>query len=125
MKPEQINDLFKQAYDTHDMERMLALYEDDAVLDFGPAGIVRGKEAIKKAIEPFMALRGNISYERRFCVVSGDLALVSITFTMKGGKAPDGSPVEMRGSTVELVRRQADGTWLYVIDLPLGATPAP
>jgi hypothetical protein len=34
-----------------------------------------------------------------------------------------GTPVESRGATVELARRQPDGTWKYVIDLPMGGMP--
>jgi ketosteroid isomerase-like protein len=81
--------------------------------------------AIRAALVPFVGLGGKLSYTRRFCVVSGDLALLSIDYALKGGKAPDGSPVEMTGATVELARRQQDGTWKYVIDLPAGAYPSP
>jgi ketosteroid isomerase-like protein len=120
MKPEALNDLFGAAYNDNDLEGLLALYESDALLDFGAAGLVRGQGAIRAALEPFLALRGRLSYERRFCIVSGDLALLSIAFTLTGGRAPDGSSVEASGATVELARRQPDGTWKYVIDLPNG-----
>jgi ketosteroid isomerase-like protein len=123
MKPEDLNDRFGDAYNAGDLESMLSLYEADAILDFGPAGLAQGAAAIRAALAPFMALGGQISYERRFCLVCGDLALISIEYTLKGGKAPDGALVEMNGATVELARRQADGTWKYVIDLPNGALP--
>jgi ketosteroid isomerase-like protein len=125
MNPEEINDRFGHAYNDNDLEGMLSLYEPGAVLDFGHGGIVRGLDAIRAALAPFIALRGTISYKRRFCVVSGDLALISIEYALTGGKAPDGSPVDSSGATVELARRQSDGTWKYVIDLPNGAVPPP
>jgi len=34
---------------------------------------------------------------------------------------PDGKPVTVTGNNVEVVRRQPDGTWLFVIDNPRGA----
>ena len=37
------------------------------------------------------------------------------------GTGPDGQPVELAGSNVEVARRQPDGRWLYVIDHPFGA----
>lgn len=125
MKPEELNDRFGDAYNAGRMQDMLALYEGDAVVDFGASGLVRGHAAIRAVLEPFMALRGQISYQRRFTVVSGDLALLSIEYTLKGGRAPDGSLVESTGATVELARRQPDGTWKYVIDLPNGAQLSP
>jgi ketosteroid isomerase-like protein len=29
---------------------------------------------------------------------------------------PDGSPADLGATTAEVARRQADGSWLYVID---------
>jgi ketosteroid isomerase-like protein len=29
---------------------------------------------------------------------------------------PDGAPVELTGKAIEVVRRQADGTWRFAID---------
>lgn len=57
-------------------------------------------------------------------MVFGDLALLSIAYRLTDGRAHDGSPVDSSGVTVELVRRQKDGTWKYLIDLPNGAPPA-
>jgi len=37
------------------------------------------------------------------------------TGTMKG---PDGAPVKMAGKAIEIVRRQPDGTWRFVVDDP-------
>jgi ketosteroid isomerase-like protein len=34
------------------------------------------------------------------------------------GKTADGSPFSMQHKAMEIVRRQADGTWRFVIDDP-------
>ena len=121
MKPGDLNDRFGAAYNSRDLGAMLALYERDAVLDFGPHGPARGLAAISATLEPFIALGGTLDYTRRFCVEAGDLALISIEYRLRDGRAPDGSPVNLSGVTVELARRQPDGSWKYVIDLPQGA----
>jgi ketosteroid isomerase-like protein len=36
------------------------------------------------------------------------------------GTDPDGKPVTMSGRSADVVRRQADGTWKFVIDNPRG-----
>lgn len=46
---------------------------------------------------------------------AGDLALIHTPWTMQ---LPDGSSPE--GATAEVVRRQPDGSWKYVIDNPDG-----
>ena len=34
------------------------------------------------------------------------------------GAVPDGEAVEMSGQTSDVLRRQPDGTWRFVIDIP-------
>jgi ketosteroid isomerase-like protein len=67
-----------------------------------------------------LTLGGQIHFTPRHWLVHGDLALGSIAFVMHGGHDGDGNPVELHGTTSELVRRQPDGTWKYVIDHPFG-----
>ena len=45
--------------------------------------------------------------------------MVSSTWNLKG-TGPDGSAVELSGESVEILRRQADGTWKFIIDSPWG-----
>jgi len=50
---------------------------------------------------------------------AGDIAMVSSKWTLKG-TAPDGTAVDLSGESVEIVRRQGDGTWKFIIDSPWG-----
>jgi ketosteroid isomerase-like protein len=120
MTPEDINLLFAQAYNDQNLDQLLELYEDGAVLAPAPgAPLVSGLEAIRESLKPFVALGGRLSLvKRRYCVVSGELALISIDFALSGARAPDGSPLDMTGTTTEVARRQPDGRWKYVVDLP-------
>jgi ketosteroid isomerase-like protein len=49
----------------------------------------------------------------------GNIALTQAKWSVNGTDA-DGKPVTMSGRSAEVVRRQADGTWLFVIDNPRG-----
>jgi ketosteroid isomerase-like protein len=55
-------------------------------------------------------------------VLSGDgsLALTGLKWSATGTD-PEGKPVALSGNSTEVVRRQSDGTWLFVIDNPRGA----
>ena len=48
-----------------------------------------------------------------------EIAFVSSKWTLKGTD-PSGAPVDLSGQTADVVRRQADGNWLMVIDNPYG-----
>ena len=88
----------------------------------GPeAPAVSGREAIASSLQRLVGLGGTISFEPRYWLERGDLAMGGIDFRLTGGRDLDGNPVELRGSTAEVARRQPDGTWKYVFDHPFGA----
>jgi len=87
-----------------DVEGMAALYEPNAVLADDDGRLVRGKEAIREFYAGVVASGRKFNFgEQRAAMISGDLALTST-------RMPDGSV------TAEVASRQADGTWLWVID---------
>jgi len=122
-QPEEINQRWAQAFNARDVPAMLALYEDQAVLVPAPdAEPVSGHDAIAAALEWLVGLGGAIIYEPRFWIQHGNLAMGSISYRLAGGTDPAGQPVELAGRTTEIIRRQPDGTWKYLIDHPFGAS---
>jgi ketosteroid isomerase-like protein len=53
-------------------------------------------------------------------IEAGDTALVAYRWTLEG-TAPDGSPVDMAGTSADVLRRRANGSWGVLIDDPWGA----
>ncbi len=51
--------------------------------------------------------------------ITGDIALLNSPWTQVGTD-PEGNEVSFAGITAEVVRKQADGTWKYIIDDPWG-----
>ncbi|GGM17420.1 YybH family protein [Nakamurella endophytica] len=119
--PHQLNQEWADAFNAGDLPRLMTMYEPDAVLVPGPgAAPVHGLPAIESAMRWFLALGGRLQYTPRHWLVQGDLVLSSVAFEMDGGRDEAGNPVELRGVTDEVARRQADGSWKYVIDHPFG-----
>ena len=82
----------------------MALYEPQAVVDCGDGRVLRGKGAIRAYFAGTVAAGRKFGVgEQRPAVIGGGLALTST-------RLPDGTV------TAEVARRQADGTWLWVID---------
>lgn len=89
-----------------DVEGLVALYEPDAVLALPDGQVATGGGEIREAYEHLVADRPSFSPGRQLRTVrKGDLALTSTRLV-------DG------GVTVEVARRQPDGSWLWVIDQP-------
>jgi uncharacterized protein (TIGR02246 family) len=117
--PEEMHPLFTKAFAAKDTEAILALYEPDAVFTPQPGLAVSGHAAISEALNGFLALDAQLDMQPGNIVQSGDLALILSKWTLKGTD-PSGAPVELAGQTADVVRRQADGSWLFVIDNPYG-----
>ena len=118
--PESAHRLFEDRFNAGDLDGMLALYEDGATFVRGANDYVQGKAALGEGLQAFLGTRGKIRLETRYAVQHGDLALLSNQWTLTG-TGDDGQPFTSTGRTVEVVRRQPDGRWLYVIDHPWGA----
>ncbi len=120
-KPEECDILLMEALKRKDLETVVALYESNAtfVLDSGP---VTGRAAIREALKAWIAL-DEVSFTTEITAIQsgdGNLAMSRGTWSATT-KGPDGKPVTTTGNNVEVVRRQPDGTWLFVIDDPHGA----
>ncbi|MBI3896649.1 MAG: SgcJ/EcaC family oxidoreductase [Acidobacteria bacterium] len=116
--PAQVHKLFREAFNSGSVDAVLALYEDQASFVTGPGASVTGKIAIREALLGFLAMRPSVRLETISVVEGGgDLAFLESRWVVDG-TGPDGKPVQMTGTSREVVRRQKDGTWLYAIDDP-------
>lgn len=119
IRPQDMNPAFGDAVNSGDVERVLALYEPEALLAPQPGERASGLEEIRAALETLLSLRGKMTSRNVLCMQVGELALLQGEWHLNG-TAPDGSPLELSSRTAEIVRRQPDGTWLYVIDHAFG-----
>jgi ketosteroid isomerase-like protein len=105
-QPEDLSRLFLERANAGDVEGLVALYQPDAVLAFPPGQITVGRAAIREVYATLLSTRPAFTSQgQRPALRNGDLALTST-------RLPGG------GATVEVARRQPDGTWLWVLDQP-------
>ena len=117
--PEQIHRSFEDRFNAGDIDGLMELYESDAALIAQPGSVDHGSEQVRAALQGFLALKGRITLDTKLVFSVGDLAYLSNTWSLSG-TGPDGEPVTLGATTAEVARRQADGTWRYVIDNALG-----
>jgi len=113
--PEQIHQLFESAFNAADIDGLMELYESNAALIAQPGSVDHGSEQVRAALQGFLALKGRITLNTKLVFTVGDLAYLSNTWSLNG-TGPDGNLVALGATTAEVARRQADGTWRYVID---------
>ena len=117
--PEDVDRLFAEALNAGKLDALVALYEQQAALTPMPDKLVNGAAAIRESLAAFLAGKPTISLTPRLVAQSGDIAVVSAKWDL-AITGPDGKPAKMTGQSVEVVRRQTDGSWLFAIDLPFG-----
>jgi ketosteroid isomerase-like protein len=121
--PEDLDRLFAAALNAGDLEALIRLYEPRAALRPAPDKIVQGHAAIRDALTGLLQMKPTIELTPKVLGQCSDIALVSARWTLNGTGA-DGKPAQMTGSSIEVARRQADGTWLFAIDTPWGLESA-
>lgn len=118
-RPEDVIRDFAVRLNEGDVAGALALYEPDAAFVPEPGRTVQGTGAIRDALERLVALEPRLSGEIQGVRMGGDVALVLNRWSLRG-HGPDG-PVEMGGTSADVLRRQPDGSWRVLIDDPWGA----
>ena len=113
LEPEDLAKLFNACANAADLEGLVALYESDAVLAAGEVVAV-GHDEIRAFYKDLLARRSSFpAAEILPSIENGDLAVTA-------ARSPNGD------LSVELARRQADGSWRWAIDqLKIKAGPPP
>jgi uncharacterized protein (TIGR02246 family) len=114
--PEDCDRLFAEGLNAGDAAAVEALYESGATLLLETGEVATGP-AIRGFLDAFVAMKPRIEMNVwRVMRCGDDLAVLynDWKLTLSGG----GAPTTSSGKAIEVVRRQADGTWKYVFDDP-------
>jgi uncharacterized protein (TIGR02246 family) len=120
-KPEECDALLTKALEAGDLDAGMELYEPGATFVAAGSELVSGIQAIRKVLQAFIEVGTTFSLDDVSAVPSAD---GTIAVTRARGTStspgPDGNPVTTPFHSVEVVRKQADGTWRFLIDDPNG-----
>ncbi|MFI5719290.1 YybH family protein [Nocardia sp. NPDC051750] len=106
-QPEDSSRLVVGRLNAGDVDGLVALYEPDMVLALPDGGVAAGSSENRTTHEHFVAAAPAFTPGRQLPTVrNGDVALTSVR-------------LGYGGVIVEVARRQADGTWLWMIDQPI------
>ena len=107
LRPEDLTRMFVDRSNAGDAEGVAQLYEEHAVIAYPPGSQTVGRAAIQALWEKALANRPRFEQEALLpTLISGDIALTST------------APKDDAGARAQVVRRQADGSWLRVLDQP-------
>ena len=119
LSPQDVITKLVTAMNAQDLKTAMTLFEPGASFVMKPGAVVSGTAGIRQALEGFMALKPTLTIEAQELVQAGDVAQYCARWSMKGTD-PSGRPVQLNGRSSSILRRQADGRWLFLVDNPWG-----
>ena len=114
--PEDMSPALATAFNASNLDAMAALYSENAVLIDETGAEHRGVEAIKAALKDMLATGGVMTSTPRLAVIIGDIALSGADWRLE----PRDGGESLEGRSLEVLQRQPDGSWRYLIDCPTG-----
>jgi len=107
LHPEDLTRLFVERANAGDAAGIAAIYEEGAVMAYPPGSQTVGREAIRELWEKVLGQAPHFEPEASLpTLISGDIALTAT------------APKDGAGARAQVARRQADGTWLRLLDQP-------
>ena len=109
------------SYNARDIDAVMTAYEESAVVLFEPGKPLSGMVNVKAAFEASFVINPRFEFGKHEVSIAGNIALHLTPWAMTG-KTPDGHHISQNGLSIAVLRKQADGKWLMVIDNPHGKT---
>jgi ketosteroid isomerase-like protein len=117
--PEQVLESIVSGINSGDLDSLMPLYERDAAFAAQPGTLAHGAPGVSEALTGFISMNGELDLEVTRVLEVDDLALVLGEWSFNG-TGPDGEPVRLASRNADVLRRQSDGSWRFVIDNPWG-----
>ena len=117
--PEQVLETIVTGINSGDLDSLMPLYESDAAFASQPGSLAHGASGVSEALTGFISMNGELDLQVTRVLEVDDLALVTGVWSFNG-TGPDGEPVQLEAKNADVLRRQSDGTWRFVIDNPWG-----
>jgi ketosteroid isomerase-like protein len=117
--PEELLNRVTECMNNKDLNAFVSLYEPEGSFIDESGENFNGTERIQEKIKGYMDMDGKLENTVRRIIHAGNVVLAYSDWTFKAS-GPDGSPVSLSGTAIDVLRKQSDDSWLIVIDNPWG-----
>jgi quinol monooxygenase YgiN/ketosteroid isomerase-like protein len=115
--PAEMNQRYLDAYDVRDVDAIMAVYAPGAAAVWEPGKAVRGAEH-RDAVVEFLKKEPKLAAEVRESYVAGDTAALVVDWSIEVPGAPE---MTGTGRGLDVLKKNAEGQWRYVITNPFGS----
>ncbi len=117
--PEELLNRVTECMNNKDLNAFVSLYEPEGSFVDESGENFNGTERIQEKIKGYMDMNGKLESTVRRVIPAGNVVLAYSDWKLKAS-GPDGSPVNLSGTAIDVLRKQSDESWLIVIDNPWG-----
>ena len=110
---------FETALNEADLEGIVALYDENAVLHVQTGEIPCGPAAVRAEMQQLIASKANITNTLRHTFRHRDIALIVVDYVLRL-TAPDGSPAVVTGTATNVIQDHPEKGWRMIIANPQG-----
>ena len=104
------------AFNTGDVATVMSMYDVSGIIVPRPGMPVSGEKQFEESIKAILSIKGRMEIKTVYCLQTGDVALGRSEW-----RITDGDEVKISAKGIEVMKRQADGSWKIVIDQAFGA----
>jgi len=116
--PDDADEYFLDAVRNGDVKTAMTCFDNEAVYIGKDGKPISGMDNIEKVITELCKMKPDIKvYEHQMAPVGNDMMYWLDKWRMTA-TGPDGKPFEMKGASANMMRRNADGHWLWLVDNP-------
>jgi uncharacterized protein (TIGR02246 family) len=113
--PAEVVRIYTGLLNAGDVEGLMTMYDKDATFSPEFGALVTGADQIREVVAALAATPPKAVSNVTWVQQVGDYALVLNDYTIEG-TGPDGAPVETKGRSADVVHRDSDGAWRFLID---------
>ena len=118
--PEGAARYFQHCIREGDVEGALSCFDAQAVYIPSPGAKLEGTAEIRKGLEMLCGMNPDLQAQRCLGIEVGDLASWVDEWSLRG-TLPDGTVLTLTGVSSDILKRQPNGHWAYLVDNPYGA----
>ena len=119
--PERAARYFQNCIRTGDVEGAVSCLDVNAIYVTEAGKFVQGRAAIRVAVARVAGMKPDLQAKRSAILMpSGDIASLVDEWTLKA-TLPNGQKLDVAGVSSDILKRQANGVWTYLVDNPYGS----
>jgi uncharacterized protein (TIGR02246 family) len=115
-KATEVHARLADAFNTGDVNTVLSMYEETAILVPEPGKPVSGREKLEEAVKGILAIKGKMEIKTVYCLQTGNVAVGRSEWSIT-----DNGEVKISAKGIELMKQKSDGTWTIAVDHAFGA----